>query len=171
MFILINNMLHIERVTGGILPIYRLFTSICAHNGGCICSLFDIIVMVPCSDTFESVICFFRSFTVSPSIDPHAFEYSAIFKDLSQETMRLAIFKLAFFDATVVPASATDAIFLIGFLINLTVIIIWTDPFILYVESLCYKMIISDMGHAYMRQCFPCLDGRCRNLLRNLAKG
>ena len=134
------------------------------------CSLFDIVVMVPCSNTFESVNCFFRSFTVSPSIDPHAFKYSAIFKDLSQETMRLAVFKLALFDATVVPASATDAIFLVGFLIDLTVIIIRTDPFILYVESLCYKMTISDMGHAYVRQCFPCLDCRCRNLLRNLAK-
>jgi len=84
--------------------------------------------------------------------------------------MRLAVFELALLDATVVPASATDAIFFVGFLIDLTIIIICTDPLILTVESLGDKMAISDVSHAHWRQLFPFLNGAWRNDVRNLAK-
>lgn len=73
--------------------------------------------------------------------------------------MRLAVFELALFDATIVPAAATNAIFFVGFLIDLTIIIIRTDPLILHAESLGDKMAISDVSKAHWWQLVPFPDG------------
>jgi hypothetical protein len=103
--------------------------------------------MVPVSSSFETISGNFLSLPFSPTFFPHAFKNAAVCKNLSAVTVWLTILELAFLDSTVVPASSTNAIFFVGHLINLTIIVICADPFIFYIEFLGNEMIISDMVH------------------------
>ena len=117
-------------------------------------------MMVPDANAIlEAVLLFFIALAMSPAFEPHALEDGAVFEDLTEEAVRLTIFELAFFDASVVPAAATDPIFFVGFFVNLTIVIVCTYPLVLHVESLRNKMVVSNVRHSHWWQLFPFLNG------------
>ena len=126
---------------------------------------------MPFTCSFETILGNFLPFSFSPTFWPHAFENGTVFENLSAVTVRLTVLELAFLDSSVVPASTTYAVFLVGYVVNLTIIVICTYPFVFYIESLGYKMIISDMVHGDNWQLFPLFDGGFWNLIWDSAKG
>ena len=126
--------------------------------------------MLPGPNTYDTIMWLFISLAMSPAFDPHALKEATVFENCPAEAMRLPIFKLTLFDASVVPASAADSIFLVGFFVDLTIVIVSTNPVVLNVETLSDKMVVSNLGHGDDRQLFPLEDGRDRDLLRYLAK-
>ena len=126
--------------------------------------------MLPSSNAYNAFIRFFISFSMPPPFNPDSLKKATVFKDYPTEAMRLSILKLAFFDTSVVPAPAADTIFFISFFIYLSIIIISSHPLVLHIESLCYKMVVSNVRDANWRQFLPLVDCWIRNLLWNLIK-
>jgi len=80
---------------------------------------------------FPRVLAYLLARSMSPTIFPQALEVASIGHYLSTIAMWLPIFKLSFFDTTIQPTTSPNTIFFLRRVINLTLVVVSTDPFVL----------------------------------------
>ena len=127
-------------------------------------------MMFPLTSFHSSGIHRFSPLSMPPPILPLSFIHTSIRHYLSEIAMRLSHLKWPFFDATVVPASAPDAVFKFGGIVDLAEVIVHADIVVRNVRFGAYYEVVWDMWAVEFVQRIEFLLGLDRNVFWDLVK-